>query len=109
MGYIARCHRLRLFLLLVMLLPVGRASAEELQYPAYCRTTTGLNVRSGPGTQYEILGQLAKGDTIIVNRTEKDSKGKLWGSVYYYEPSYVSMHYVEYLSPYIPPAPEKTS
>ena len=106
-GHIER--RCSFFLLLLMLLSVGRVSSEELQYPAYCRTTTGLNIRSGPGTQYKILNQLDKGDTIIIHLIEEGNNGQ-WGLMSYnQEPSYVAMRYVEYLGPYEPPAPEKAS
>lgn len=102
--------RLRILLLLVlMLFPMGRANAEELQYTAYFRTTTVLNMRSGPGTQYKILNQLDKDDTILIRFTEESGKG-VWGMTYNnQEPAYVSMRYVEYLEPYVPPAPEEKS
>ena len=101
--------RVRIFLLVLLLFPMGRANAEELQYPTYFRTTTVLNMRSGPGTQYKILNRLDKGDTILIRFTEERGKG-VWGMTYYnQESAYVSMRYVEYLEPYETPAPEKKS
>ena len=66
-------------------------------------------MRSGPGTQYKVLHQLNKGDTILIRFVHESDKGS-WGMVYYYqEQAYVSMRYVEFLCSYEPPAPEKRS
>lgn len=37
-----------------------------------------LNIRSGPGTSYSKLGSLAKGSTVTITGSTKDSKGKVW-------------------------------
>ena len=100
---------IRFLLLMLLLQPSGMLVAEEVQYPAYFRTTANLNIRSGPGMQYKILDQLRKGDTVIIQYTEEMGKG-IWGMLYYnQEQGYVSMRYVEYLSQYEPPVFEKES
>lgn len=50
-----------------------------------------LNVRSGAGTTYSVLGQLIKGDKVRINKEVND-----WYDIYYGESGgYVSKQYVE--------------
>ena len=47
----------RLILLLLLSFTAIVANAES--YPAHCRVTTTLNVRSGPGTSYSKIGKFS--------------------------------------------------
>ena len=53
------------------------------RYPANCRVTTTLNVRSGPGTGYSKVGKLYRGNTIVVNSVTFNSS-RQWGEIDYY-------------------------
>lgn len=53
-------------------------------------TGNGLNIRSGAGTNYEIVGALKQGDTVtILEKTEAD--GRTWGKV---SQGWIAMDYV---------------
>ena len=43
-------------------------------------TTNNVNVRSGPGTGYDKVGKLNKGDTILVYEIQTVS-GRKWGRI----------------------------
>ena len=60
---------LALFLIFTMLLPAAAYGyyTEDTMY-----ATTSVNVRSGPGTKYSIVGGLNRGD--IVKRTGESGK-----------------------------------
>lgn len=45
--------------------------------------TTGVNLRKGPGTNYDKLGSLPKGASVSVLSSEKGSDGKTWYKVAY--------------------------
>ena len=51
----------------------------ELPYSYIVNTkTTGLNVRSGPGLNYSIIGSFAKGSTVDCSFISSSSDGKWW-------------------------------
>ncbi len=57
--------------------------------------TDGLNVRSGPGTSYSVLGTLLYGTTITILGTEQDSSGSDWYKINYNSSTgYISASYV---------------
>ena len=60
---------LALFLIFIMLLPAAAYGyyTEDTRY-----ATTSVNVRSGPGTKYSIVGGLNRGD--MVKRTGESGK-----------------------------------
>lgn len=92
-------------LLLAVLLLAGSVHAAGESYPAQCRVTTGLNVRSGPGTGYAKMGLLRQGDCITVNGTTY-ANGRTWGEIDYGgRRGYVAMQYVRYLNA-VAPAPQ---
>ena len=69
-------------------------------YPANCRARTNLNVRVAPSIHYSKRGLYLRNDHFIVNSITPN-EGMNWGEVIYDgEIGYVSMDYVEYLSPY---------
>jgi hypothetical protein len=41
-------------------------------------TANVLNVRGGPGTEYEVVGRLAHGDMVIIAGRQKDRDGVVW-------------------------------
>lgn len=69
---------MRYLTILLMLLSVGAVHAQnnpEITATVY----QTVNVRSGPGTQYEIIGQLSEGDTVPV--LARDSAATRWLNV----------------------------
>ena len=56
---------------------------ENGDYNKKVKTTANLNVRSGRGTKYNILGTLKKGSIVKVLYILKASAGYFWGSVDY--------------------------
>ena len=73
-------------------------SAENV----YEVTADSLNVRSGRGTENEVIGSLKKGDKITIWAIDKDTKGADWGSFRYsFNPDligFVSMKYLKKVS-----------
>jgi uncharacterized protein YraI len=56
----------------------GIAAAQEETTTTFPATAYGtVNVRSGPGVQYDIVGQLAAGDEVMVDGRDKRSSGWL--------------------------------
>ena len=87
----------RLILLLLLSFTAIVANAES--YPAHCRVTTTLNVRSGPGTSYSKIGKLHRNNQIIVNSVTKNGS-RQWGTIDYKgRTGYVAVQYVQYLNP----------
>ena len=85
-------------LFLLLLLSAGGAQAEGNTYPARCRATTQLNVRSGPKVSYSKLGLLQRNEYITVLYIT-GSSGDPWGAIEYgSRRGYVSMRYVSYVS-----------
>ena len=87
----------RNIMLLMLFLTTLEVQAET--YPANCRVTTTLNVRSGPSTRYSKIGKLYKGNTIVVNSITIN-QSRQWGEIDYYgQTGYVATQYVSYVSP----------
>lgn len=96
----AICNRTFAYLFLLMLLLFAASNSVSAEdYPATCRVTTVLNVRSYPSTSRSKIGQLQRGDYITVEYITGTSPD-VWGAISYgSQRGYVSMRYVEYLSP----------
>lgn len=75
-------------ILLSMLLATGFASAE----PTWYKSTTGnVNVRTGPGTQYPVVGKLIDGESVLV--VGLDDSG--WAEIQYGDRNaFVSLQYI---------------
>ena len=72
--------------------------ASEVAISAKATVTEGpLNVRSGPGTNYSKLGQLAKGKTVAVVSKVTNSSGNVWYK-YKYSSSKYGYIYSQYVS-----------
>lgn len=101
------CRRRIVFLTLVLLFVLSAtSSALAEEFPARCRVTTNLNVRSYPSTSYSIMGVLPQGEYITVNYVTGSSPD-IWGAIDYdARCGYVSMRYVQYVSP-IQQAPQQ--
>lgn len=64
----------------------------------YTVDTDVLNVRSGRGTEYSIVGTVKRGQKINIWSIAKDSKGRNWGSFRYsFEPDIVGYVCMDYL------------
>lgn len=64
----------------------------ELCMPQPVTVTSGVNVRSGPGTFYPKLGKLSSGDSITITQTF--TRGNtIWGK---FEDGWVSLSYTDY-------------
>ena len=83
---------------MVVLTIVGVSDAWAAgQYPAKCRVTTDLNVRNGPGKEYDKIGLLKENYVILMDGTTRSSSGDEWGVIDYgSRRGYVSMRYVQY-------------
>jgi uncharacterized protein YraI len=58
------------------------------------KTSSSLNVRSGPGNNYDVIGKLTNGQKVSVSNIEND-----WASIYYNgSTAYVSSKYLEPLA-----------
>ncbi|MBQ7280254.1 MAG: SH3 domain-containing protein [Bacteroidales bacterium] len=89
-------------LVLLSFLPTGTAVADERSYPAQCRTTAVLNVRSSANRTSSRIGRFVKGEEIVVHEVLHNYDGD-WGAVTYNErQGYVCMDYVVYLQPLAP-------
>lgn len=68
-------------------------------YPARCRVTTTLNVRSGPGTNYSKIGKVYPKSDITVQSVTY-SQGREWGVISHYgKTGYIATQYIVYQSP----------
>lgn len=60
--------------------------------------TNVLNVRSGRGTEFKVIGQLKRGHKIAIWSITKDSEGKDWGSFRYsFDPDIIGFVSMDYL------------
>ena len=75
---------------------VHAASETDVNKPATV-TNGPLNIRSGPGTNYKVLGTIQKGKSITVLSKMKNSKGELWYKYKYTSSKYgyLSAEYVK--------------
>lgn len=74
--------------------------AEAVEMPeVYVRATTEVNVRSGPGTNYDKVGMLRVGDTLLfTGETHVDDKGREWISILLGgETVWVTSQYIEFV------------
>ncbi len=67
------------FSLLFMNAPAYAYNVEEFQATGIVKTkTTDLNVRSGPGTEYEVIQQLPKDTFVNITGITKDANSREW-------------------------------
>ena len=86
----------RLLLMLFLLLVANNVLAND--YPARCRVTTELNVRSCASKSCQKIGLLHKNEYVTVNSTTGYGSDQ-WGLIDYgARQGYISMRYVEYSS-----------
>lgn len=103
-----KSHSIFIRHILLLLLFFTTLTVQAETYPANCRVTTTLNVRSGPSTDYSKIGKLYKGNTIVVNSITTN-RSRQWGKIDYYgRTGYVATQYVVYVSP-VKEEPEPTS
>ena len=89
----------RLVILLLLLFCFALQGWADGSYPARCRVTTNLNVRSNPSKNASKIGLYRNGEYITVDYTTGYSYDQ-WGAVNYgTRRGYVSMRYVTYIEP----------
>ena len=72
-------------------------------------TANGVNIRSGPGTDYSVIGSANKGDTFVITETAEGT-GYTWGK---FSNGWICLTYTDYKAPeeeqpeQEEPAPEK--
>ena len=89
---------LRCFIFLLLLF-VTTVTVKAESYPANCRVTTTLNVRSGPGTNYTKIGKLYSGNYVVVNSVTTYGS-RQWGTITHNgRTGYIATQYVTYISP----------
>ncbi|MBQ9254810.1 MAG: SH3 domain-containing protein [Bacteroidales bacterium] len=64
----------------------------------YVVNTQRLNVRAGNSTRYESMGQLYRGDTIVVYYITENNWGRITSDEYS-QRAYVSLNYLSYVAP----------
>ena len=85
--------------ILLLFLSAATIVPKAESYPAYCRVTTTLNVRSGPGKGYAKIGKLHKNDEIVINSVTQNSSTQ-WGEIDFNgRTGYVATQYVVYKNP----------
>lgn len=62
----------------------GSGSVVQPGGATYVRATASVNLRSGPGTGYDDIGTLAKGEQVRYLSSSTDSRGNVWYQVQYY-------------------------
>lgn len=69
----------------------GKSSKERI------KATGDLNVRTGPGLGYAVIGSIKKGDKLpFKGEVKKDSRGVYWGRVEFKgQPGWVSSKYAK--------------
>lgn len=70
----------------------GGASSNVITGTVY-GVSKDVNVRTGPGTNYEKNGTLNLGETVTITETSKDANGKTWGK--FADNKWVSMTYIK--------------
>lgn len=94
---------------LLVLLLAASVTAAAADYPARCRVTTNLNVRSCASKSCQKIGLLHKGEFVTVEYTTGTSSDT-WGVINYgSRRGYVSMRYVDYYNHIEPVQQEATS
>lgn len=89
---------LRCFIFLLLLF-ITTATVKAESYPANCRVTTTLNVRSGPGTNHTKIGKLYSGNYVVVNSVTTYGS-RQWGTITHNgRTGYIATQYVTYISP----------
>lgn len=93
-------HHIKIMLTVLLLTLSGSLWANtESTYPARCRVTTDLNVRSNPSKNASKIGLYRNGEYITVDYTTGYDYDQ-WGAVNYgARRGYVSMRYVTYVEP----------
>lgn len=95
------CCRIIGLLLLFVFLSTGGVLAEGT-FPAQCRVTANLNVRSNPSKSATKIGLLKKYEYVRVEYITGSSYDP-WGAIYYgSKQGYISMRYVQYINPIQP-------
>lgn len=75
--------------------PVEKTVFKNGDYNKKVKTTANLNVRSGRGTEFDILGTLPKGTVVKVLYILKAKDGHFWGSIDYGKGvGFISLNYV---------------
>ena len=97
----------KVVLLLLLLAVVGGSCVWAAEgYPARCRVTTNLNVRSCASKGCQKIGLLHRNEYVTVEYTT-GSSADLWGVINYgARRGYVSMRYVQYINPIEETAPQ---
>lgn len=99
----------RWVILLLLMFSFAMQGWAEDSYPARCRVTTELNVRSVPMKNSSKIGLLHKNEYITVEYTTGWSND-LWGAIDYgAQRGYVSMRYVRYVAPVAKAATQASS
>ena len=96
----------KVILLLLLLATVGGSSVWAAdEYPARCRVTTDLNVRSCASKSCKKIGLLHKNEYVTVNSITGYGSDQ-WGTIDYgAKIGYISMRYVQYFTKIYTPTP----
>lgn len=73
----------------------GNDASGEIQGTAINVTANGVNIRSGPGTNYAVISAANKGDKIVITETAEGT-GYLWGK---FSTGWICLEYTDYEAP----------
>lgn len=77
---------------------IVKETASTTSNKKYMVNTSTLNVRSGRGTEFEIVGTLKEGQVVEIWSVGADSKGDNWGSFRYsFNPDIIGYIHMNYL------------
>ncbi|MBR2311408.1 MAG: SH3 domain-containing protein [Oscillospiraceae bacterium] len=73
----------------------GNDASGEIQGTAINVTANGVNIRSGPGTNYAVISAANKGDKFVITETAEGT-GYLWGK---FSTGWICLEYTDYEAP----------
>ena len=73
----------------------GNDVSGEIQGTAINVTANGVNIRSGPGTNYAVISAANKGDKFVITETAEGT-GYLWGK---FSTGWICLEYTDYEAP----------
>lgn len=83
----------------------GNDTSDEIKGTTVTVTANGVNIRSGPGTNYSVISSANKGDKFVVTETAQGS-GYTWGK---FSTGWICLEYTNYDSVVEQPEPDDTT
>lgn len=81
----------------------GNDTSNEIQGTTVTVNANGVNIRSGPGTNYSVISSANKGDKFVITETAEGT-GYTWGK---FSTGWICLEYTDYKAPEQPEDTEK--